>query len=78
MSNFVSSVRFKVKEGHRDEFVQLLTKFPLPAGALNHTVVETQEHEWHGNRFPVLYLYHDLIPLLQKHIRLHWELASKA
>ena len=44
MSNFASSVRFKVKAGHRDEFVQKLKDFPLPQGALHHTVVETGDH----------------------------------
>ncbi len=44
MSNFVSSVRFKVKDGQRDEFVQLLTDFPRPQGAISHTVVETGEN----------------------------------
>ena len=44
MSNFVSSVRFQVKTGHRDEFVDKLKDFKLPVGALNHTVVETGDH----------------------------------
>tara|TARA_Y100001934_G_C12147039_1_gene675426 strand:- start:90 stop:386 length:297 start_codon:yes stop_codon:yes gene_type:complete len=44
MSNFVSSVRFRVKQGHRDEFVHKLTTFELPAGAREHIVVETGDH----------------------------------
>ena len=44
MSQFVSSVRFQVKAGHRDEFVAKLKDFKLPTGALHHTVVETGDH----------------------------------
>ena len=44
MSNFVSSVRFRVKPGHRDEFVRRLSEFELPPGAIRHLVVETADH----------------------------------
>ena len=46
MSKFVSSVRFKVKSGHRDEFIQRLNEFELPPGALEHTAIETGDHTY--------------------------------
>ena len=46
MPKFVSCVRCKVKNGHRDKFLQILEGFELPPGALNHTAVETGDHSY--------------------------------
>ena len=53
MSKFVSSVRFKVKAGHRDAFVERLREFALPPGAFHHLAVKTGDNtfctvvQWH-------------------------------
>ncbi len=41
MSQFISSVRFRVKENCHNLFMSQIEKFPLPPGALQHTVVKT-------------------------------------
>ena len=46
MSQFVSSVRFVVKEGQRDEVMQALDAFGLPEGALEHFAVATGDRSF--------------------------------
>ena len=41
MTNFVSSVRFKAKDGQLENLMERIKEFPLPKGALDHTAVKT-------------------------------------
>jgi len=41
MARFANSVRFHVKEGHREEFIERIKGWPLPRGVLQHILVET-------------------------------------
>ena len=46
MSEFASSVRFIAKQGKSEELLLRLSAFTLPAGALNHVVVQTGPHSF--------------------------------
>ena len=46
MTNFISCVRFKVKQDSYDAFMEKVKEFPLPAGALQHTVVKTGDYSF--------------------------------
>ena len=41
MSQFVSVVRAKAKEGHREEIMKRMKSFGLPTGCSNYTTIDT-------------------------------------